>query len=109
MAFVEGGQESSLNGTTNVTVVSAPGSSTRRLVTNVHFDNVDTVPQTIELYKDKGGTAKRLFRLTLGVGDFYTFDKMVVLDATDESLYAKMTAAATTTNPTVDAAYGDAS
>lgn len=109
MAFVEGGNETDLNGVTAVEVVAAPAASTRRLVRNVHFSNVDTAEKTIVLYKKKGATSRELAREVLAVGDYWTFDKLVILDATDESITAAMTAAVTTTNPTVDAAYADAS
>lgn len=108
MAFLEGGNEADLNGTTPVTVVAAPGSSTRRLVRSVHFCNVDTVSATIILYKKKGATSRELARQALASGAFWTFDKLTVLDATDELLEAKCLAAITTTNPTADAAYADA-
>lgn len=109
MAFLEGGNEGALNGTTDVTVVAVPGSSTRRLVKNVHFCNRDTVTQTIILLKDKAATQYELARETLAPGEYWTFDKIVVLDDTDESLIAKQVAAVTTTAPSYDSAHADAS
>lgn len=108
MAFLEAGAETDLNGTTAVTVVAAPSAATRRLVRSVHFSNVDTAAVTVILYKKKTGTARELARETLQVGEYWTFDKLTVLDDTDELLEAKLTGAAATTNPTVDAAYADA-
>lgn len=109
MAFVEGGNETDLNGTTAVECVAAPAASTRRLVKNVHFSNVDTVAATIIIYKKKASTSREMARETLSPGESWTFDKTTVLNDTDESVTAKCLAAITTTNPTVDAAYADAS
>jgi hypothetical protein len=107
MAFTEIGNEGALSGTTSVDVVAAPGSSTRRLVRNVHFYNADTAAVTITLVKDKGGTDYELAKETLQVGEFFTFDKVIVLDATDEKLQAFMSGAAASTNPKYDCAYAD--
>lgn len=108
MAFLEVGSETDLNGTTAVDVVAAPAAATRRLVRNIHFSNVDTAPVTIIVYKKKGATSRELAREALAVGDYWTFEKVTVLDATDESITAKCLAAIATTNPTVDAAFADA-
>lgn len=108
MAFAEAGNETDLNGTTAVECVAAPAAATRRLVRSVHFSNVDTAAVTVIVYKKKGATSRELARETLQVGEYWTFDKLTVLDATDESIEAKLTGAAATTNPTVDAAYADA-
>lgn len=106
MAFTEGGNEGALNGATAVDVVSAPGSG-RRLVRNVHFYNADTAAVTITVRKNKGGTLSLLAKETLAAGDYWTFDKLIVLDATDEKVQAVMSGAAATTNPDYDAAYAD--
>jgi len=108
MAFVEGGFEGALNGTTLVDVVSVPGSSTRRLVKNVKFSNRDTVSHTIVLYKDKGGTQYEIARETLGVNEYWTFSDVIVCDAADEKVTAKTLAATTTTAPSFDSAFADA-
>ena len=109
MAFNEGGSEGSLNGTTHVDVVAVPGSSTRRLVRNVHICNVDTVAHTITVFKNVAATRRELARETLQPNEYWTFDTLVVLDATDEKMEAVMAAAVTTTAPTFSSAYGDAS
>lgn len=109
MPFLEYGNEGVLNGTTDVDVVATPAASTRRLVRNVSFANRDSVAQTVVLYKAKGATQYELGRKTLATSEWWTFDKLVVLDATDEKLQAKMLAGHTTTAPCFDAAYADAS
>lgn len=106
MAFTEGGNEGALNGTTAVDVVTAP-SSGRRLVRNVHFYNGDSAAVTITVRKNKAGTLSLLARETLGVGEYWTFDKLIVLDANDEKVQAVMSGAAAATNPDFDAAFAD--
>jgi len=109
MAFLEKGNEGALNGTTGVSVVPTPGSGVRRLVRNVGVTNRDTVAHVVTLFKDKNGTAYELARESLQPADYWTFDKLMVLDADDESIVAKSDATATTTEPSFDAAFADAS
>lgn len=110
MPFLEIGSEGALNGTTAVDVVISPAASTRRLVRNIGFVNRDTVAQTIVLYKNKGGTQYELGRSeSLAANAGWTYEKLVVLDATDEKVQAVQLAAVTTTAPSYDAAYADAS
>lgn len=109
MAFLEKGHEGVMNGTTAVDVVAVPGGSTRRLVRNAHFCNRDTVAHTIIVYKDKAGTAYELAREIVQPNEYWTFDKLIVLDATDEKVTAKLLAAHTTTAPSFDTAFADAS
>lgn len=107
-SFTELGNEGSLNGTTAVDIVASPAASTRRLISNVGFSNVDTAQVTIIVYKYKTATAYELAREVLQPGEYWIFDKLIVLDATDEKVQAKMLAAAATTNPTYDIAAADA-
>lgn len=109
MAFLEIGNEGATNGTTAVDVVPAPAASTRRLVRNIGVSNRDSVSRTPALYKDKGGTLYELGRKALSAGEFWVYDKLVVLDATNEKVVIKSDATATTTEPSFDAAYADAS
>lgn len=46
-SFTEGANDGVLNGTTAVTVVSAPASSTRRIVNTITVENNDTAAVTI--------------------------------------------------------------
>lgn len=108
MAFIEIGFEGTLNGTTLVDVVAVPGSSTRRLVKNVKFSNRDTVSHTIILYKDKASTQYEIARETLAPNEYWAYSDVIVCDATDEKVVAKMLAAHTTTAPSFDSAFADA-
>ena len=58
MAFAEGSQDGTLNGTNVVTVVSSPGASTRRIVKLINIHNVDTVSQTINVFYVHGAAAE---------------------------------------------------
>lgn len=109
MAFLEIGHEGNFNGTTAVDVVTSPAASTRRLVRNIGVLNRDTVSQTVVLNKLKGASTYEIGRKTLSANEPWVYDKLVVLDATDEKIQAVLTAAHTTTAPTFDAAYADAS
>jgi hypothetical protein len=104
MAFTETGNEGALNGVTAVDVVPAPASG-RHIVRNLNFFNNDTAAVTITVVKDKGGTDYELAKETLQVGEYWTLDRLIVLDATDEKVQAFMSGAAATTNPDYDAAY----
>lgn len=107
MAFTEVGNEVTTTGTTPVTVVPTPAASHRHILNNVHIDNVDTITRTASVFKDKGGTPRRLGFSSIVSGASYTFTKVTVLDATNESIYVVMGEADTTSAPTVDVAYAD--
>jgi hypothetical protein len=107
MSFTEVGGEFTTNGTTPVTVVPTPSSGHRHLLNNVHIDNTDTITRTASIFKDKGGTPRRIGFATIITGAQYTFTKVTVLDATNESIYVVMGEADTTAAPTVDVAYAD--
>lgn len=109
MAFLEIGNEGALNGTTEVDVIASPSSGARRLTKSVHFSNRDTVSHTIVLFKSKAATQYELARETLAPGEYWTFDRVTVLDSTDEKLQAKTLAATVTTAPSFDSAYADVS
>lgn len=108
MAFIEGGNEGVFNGTTGVDLVPVPAASTRRLVANLSATNRDTVDATVLFYKDKAGTQYELWRELLHPNDVVIYDKVIVLDAVDEKIVGKLLAAHTTTAPSFDAAFGDA-
>ena len=109
MAFIEIGNEGSLSGTTAVDVVGTPAAATRRLVRSVSINNRDTVAQTIIIKKVKSSTEQWRTSVVLQPSEEYIYDRLIVLDATDEKLTAEMGAAATTTNCQFDTAYADAS
>lgn len=109
MAFNEVGGEFDTDETTPVTVVPAPSSGHRHVLNNVHVDNTDTVTRTVSVFKDKGGIARRLGFASMATNTSYTFTKVTVLDATNETIYVVMGEGDTTNVPTVDVAYADVS
>ena len=60
------------------------------------------------LSKNMNGTIYELARETLLPNEYWTFDKLIILDATTEKLVAKTDATAATTEPSFDSAFADA-
>jgi len=71
-SFTEGASDGTLNGTTAVTVVSAPASSTRRVVNTITVENTDTAAVTITVGYVNGANTRTLAKVTLQVGDTWT-------------------------------------
>jgi hypothetical protein len=67
--FVPGRQLSNSNGTTAVTICSAPAASTQRVVDFINVINTDTVAKLVTIRYDASGTEYELMRATLGVGE----------------------------------------
>jgi len=105
--FTESAQETRLTDTNNTTVVSAPGSGVRRLIQNIHFDNPDSVQHYVSLFKTTAAGDKRLLRVLIASNAFYTFNKLTVLNATSESVYAVLDANPTSEGVTIDVAFAD--
>lgn len=107
MADLFVGEEGNLNGTTPVTIISAPGASEQHVTAagSVSVYNNDTVDHRVIFQKNKAGTITEIARVlitSLGAG---LMPKKVVLDDTDETLEAVSDATATTTEPKFDSAY----
>ena len=73
-AFTEGANDGALNGTTSVTLVAAPASSTRRVVKNITIENKDTAAVTITVSYNNNSTLRTIAKVTLNVGDTWTTD-----------------------------------
>ena len=71
-AFTEGASDGALNGTTAVTVVAAPASSTRRVIKSITIENKDTAAVTITVSYNNNGTLRTIAKVTLNVGDTWT-------------------------------------
>jgi hypothetical protein len=108
MAFVEGSNDGTLNGTSEVTLVAAPASATRRIVKNINISNIDTAAVTVTLQLAISSTRRTIYKVTLAAGDTLNYESVIVLDATTKSVIAKMSGAAATTNPDFVTSYGDA-
>ena len=72
--ITEGSTDSALNGAADVTVIAAPGASTRRVVKSIFIENRDTAAVTITVKYDNNGTQRNLAKVTLAVGDTWTTD-----------------------------------
>jgi hypothetical protein len=73
-AFTEGSTDGALNGTSSVTLVAAPASSTRRVVKNITIYNKDTAAVTITVSFNANSTLRNIVKVTLAVGDTWTLD-----------------------------------
>jgi hypothetical protein len=73
-AFTEGASDGVLNGTSSVTLVAAPASSTRRVIKNITIENRDTAAVTVTISYDNNGTLRTIAKVTLNVGDTWTTD-----------------------------------
>jgi hypothetical protein len=73
-AFTEGASDGVLNGTSSVTLVAAPASSTRRVIKNITIENRDTAAVTLTISYDNNGTLRTIAKVTLNVGDTWTTD-----------------------------------
>jgi len=106
MADLPIGNEGSMTGTTAVTLLAGPSAgATQRVVPpkGAGVYNKDTVNHDITFQKNKGAAITEIHKVTGVVpGGSVFLDKVVTLDATNESLEGKLNAAATTTQPTFD-------
>jgi hypothetical protein len=73
-AFTEGASDGALNGTSAVTLVAAPASSTRRVVKTITIENKDTAAVTLTISYNNNSTLRTIAKVTLNVGDTWTTD-----------------------------------
>ena len=72
--FTEGATDGALNGTSSVTLVAAPASSTRRTIKNITIENKDTAAVTLTISYNNNSTLRTIAKVTLNVGDTWTTD-----------------------------------
>ncbi len=108
MAFTEGGNDGTLDGVNEVTIVAAPAAATRRLVRTITISNVDTTIVTVELRLKETANLRVLWAGDLRVGDSLVFTEVIVLDTTAKSITALMDGAAATNDPDFTSSWGDA-
>lgn len=70
--FTEGANDGAFNGTSQVTLVSAPAASTRRVIKSLTIKNRDTAAVTITISYNNNSTLRSIARVTLDVGDTWT-------------------------------------
>jgi hypothetical protein len=75
-SLTEGSNDGALNGTTAVTLVSAPSASTRRIVKWLTIQNKDTaaVTVTVTFNNSTGPTTRQIAKVTLQPNDTWTTD-----------------------------------
>jgi len=72
--FTEGANDGALNGTSSVTLVAAPGASTRRTIKSITIENRDTAAVTLTISYNNSSTLRTIAKVTLQVGDTWTTD-----------------------------------
>jgi len=74
--LTEGASDGALNGTSLVTIASAPAASTRRVIKWITIQNKDTaaVTVTISYANSSGSTSRQIAKVTLQVNDTWTTD-----------------------------------
>jgi len=111
MAFTEASNDGTLNGTTPVTIVAAPAASTRRLVRTITIYNADTVSATVTVSFVSGANTRIILKTTLASGATLilgnTSGEIFILNATNKSMTAVLSAAITTTQPDFTSHYAD--
>jgi len=107
MPFTLGSSDGLLNGTTPVTIVSAPASGAVRTIRLVNIYNADTASVTVTMRLNNNGTARVLAKATLAAGETFIYEHPIVLDATTKTLQAVLAAAPASSQPVYYCAYGD--
>ena len=72
--FAEKSNEGQITGTTDVTMVAAPASGTRRIIKTINLCNSGTVTQTIRIYIVNGSTKLFLTTVVLAAGNTWSLD-----------------------------------
>ena len=73
-SFTEAVNDGALNGTSDVTLVAAPGASTRRVVKDITICNRDTRNNTITVKYDNNGTERVIAKVTLAPNETWTLN-----------------------------------
>lgn len=113
MAFTELSSEGELSSTIEQVLVSAPASSTRRLVRTININNLDTVDAIVTVSKKVNATGTsdtelfRLCKVTLEPDDVLILSDVYILDATNETIVAKINSSITTNNLEFNTTYAD--
>lgn len=100
------GEDGVFNGTTPVTIITAPTGTNQVANKLISVVNKDTAVVTVTLRKvSAGGTRNIVGPVDLDVGDTLLFSDVVILDATTDSITAVMSAAPATTQPDFSSSY----
>ena len=107
MPFTPGANDGTLNGTSEVTVVAAPGAGVMRTVRNINVYNADNAAITLYLKYVHGASKRTLAKVTVGVGETFIYEEALILDDTDKSIIALLGGAKSSTDPDFMTAYAD--
>lgn len=104
MTIPQSSNQGSTVGTTDTTMVSAPGATTTRQITHISIFNSDSVARTIRVYKDISGTEYNLCTALLQVGDTLEWSREtgwhIFSNSNQESsLFTSFTTSGTWTKP----------
>lgn len=72
-----GGSDGALNSTTDVTIVSAPGASTQRIVKDISIYNGDSISHTLTIKYDNNGTQRILWTGTVTSGSSFYLSRVL--------------------------------
>lgn len=109
-SFTEMSTNGSLNGTTPVTIVDAPGGTmdNRRLIMLITIENTDTQPVTVTVsLKDTAASTSIIRRMTMAIGDVLTITRVIILDTDTKSVEAVLDGAVTTNEPEFTAHFAE--
>jgi len=109
MAFVVGGNDGTLNGVNEVTLVAAPAAATRRIIRTITVSNVDTAAVVVEVRLKETANLRVIWDGTLAVGDTLMICDIIVLDTVNKNITALMDGAPAANQPDFTASWGDAS
>ena len=73
-SIIEGANDGTTNGTTDVTLVAAPQNSAKRIVKYITVYNGDTAAATFNLKYDNNGTQRQIVKITLQPGSTWFGD-----------------------------------
>ena len=107
MSFTPGFNGVFSNGTTPVTLVSAPGERTQRIIKKMLFHNTDTASVVVTVkHVRSGGSSFLLMEKTI-VADADEVLENIVLDATTDTITVELGGAVSTTEISATAHYAD--
>jgi trimeric autotransporter adhesin len=72
--FTEAASDGTLNGTSDVTIITGPSSGTRRVIKNLTIYNRDSASVQLVIKYDNGTSQRRVYVVTLASGDTWTLD-----------------------------------
>ncbi len=107
MAFSEGMNSGTSNGTTDVTVVDSPAVNTTRIVKSITIHNTDTATAVVTLMLNNGTNQRNILVVSLSTGDNLLVDDVLVIPNDSSLIEMKLSGTVTTNELQFTAHYGD--